>query len=125
MTLKMTVVENTDEDATTLSIEEIHFRTSSAAMAQAPIGLSEHTACKRYFFVEFPKGYCDERGFATRTSVCAILSGRLEIKTSDNEVCILTAGDTLALRDIAFEAPTRVITVLSDEPVRALIIQLE
>ncbi len=125
MTFKMTVVENVEEGATRLSTEEVSFRAPGASMVQTQMRLSDHGTCERYFFVELPHGYCNPRDFANRSSLAAILSGQLEIKTSDGQVRVLSAGDTLALRDTAFDAPSRTITVVSKEPVRALVIQIE
>jgi len=70
-------------------------------------------------------GYASRNDFASRRQICALLSGRLELRLKDGEEKEIVPGDLVRLEDTAFDNPARSMRVLGDEHARVLVLQLE
>jgi len=93
-------------------------------LATSPLMSAAHP-CKRYFFSELPPGYHSSKDFSSRRQLCVLLSGEIEVMSTEGQTERFEAGDVLRLDDTDFQTPGRTVRVTGDGPARILSVQIE
>lgn len=85
--------------------------------------MSSHELCERFVFLEWPVGWNKEVQNTDRRQIGVCLSGQLRFETSDGCLHDFFAGDSWRLRDIGVEGLNA--SVIGDQPVKCLIVQID
>ena len=120
--MKMMTVFNDPEGETRFGEETVDLR---AGPMHVEARHSAPEACKRFYFSELSPGYTSSDDFAGRRQVCVLISGQLEVRTTNDEASVIEPGAVVRLEDTGYEMPGRSMRVIGNEPVRVLVVQLE
>lgn len=120
--MKMLKVFNDAEGETRFGQETIELRAGPLHVSSRN---SAPEACKRFYFSELSPGYQSTNDFAGRRQVCVLISGQLELRTTNDEAIVFEPGAIVRLEDTAYESPGRSMRVIGNEPARILFVQLE
>ena len=93
-------------------------------LATSPL-MSAAQPCKRYFFSELAAGYYSRKDFSSRRQICVLLSGELEVTSTEGQTERFVAGDVLRLDDTDFQTPGRTVRVTGECPARILSVQID
>lgn len=118
-------VSNSEQGGTQIGRETVDLKSGSNDFLRNSLSISTSSNCSRYFFSELPVGYSSERDFAAKKQLCVLLSGRVEIGTSDRDATEVEVGDVILLADTDYRSPSRSIRVIGNRPARILTVQLE
>lgn len=123
--MKILTVYNTSNGEVRFGEEELELRAGINDQVVGMSRMSSSETCKRYYVTELGPGYSSNNDFATRSQICVVLSGRIEVSLNTGEVRELGPGDLVRLEDTAYDAPGRSMRVIGDVPAQVLVLQLQ
>lgn len=123
--MRIMTFSNDGKGGTQFGHQMVDFQSGLSGFVVSSQMMSAARPCKRYFFTELPPGFASTKDFSSRSQLCVLLSGEVELSSSTGDTERLSAGGVMLLDDTDYENPSREIRVLGDEAAHILVVQTE
>jgi len=125
MTMRIVTFFNDGNGGTQFGSKPVELHGPENDIEGTSLTMSGSRPCKRYFFSEIPPGFSSSTDFSSRSQLCVLLSGEIELTSSSGDVKHFVAGDVILLEDVDYDPPGRMMRITSEHAARVLAVQID